>query len=302
MASGFAQKQYWLRLLGFFVSVLTVALATLPLLIGAGSTFALLYMPCHDSNVTPAEYGYAWEDIIVQTRAGDSFRGYFISGANGATVIMPPAMASGRGSRLHEAAVLLRHGYAVFAYESRRCAGQGPLTLGFREVEDVADAVDYLVTRPDVDPERIGVHGFSSAGATAIMATARLPALRAVVAEGGYGDFVENTIGSSNACGLTAYFELGFSWSTQLTYRLITGLDMDQLSPRRVISDIAPRPILLIYGSRERSLIGGRQQKAAAGTNAELWIVPEAGHGNYLTIAPEAYEARVVEFFDQALR
>ena len=31
----------------------------------------------------------------------------------------------------------------------------GPLTLGYAEVSEVADAVDYLTTRREVDPERL---------------------------------------------------------------------------------------------------------------------------------------------------
>jgi pimeloyl-ACP methyl ester carboxylesterase len=78
-------------------------------------------------------------------------------------------------------------------------------------------------------------------------------------------------------------------------------MDINQLSPVDVIGDIAPRPILLIYGSQEISLPGGRRQKAAAGDNAKLWIVEGAGHGNYVDVASAEYERRVVTFFDEAL-
>jgi pimeloyl-ACP methyl ester carboxylesterase len=178
----------------------------------------------------------------------------------------------------------------------------GPLSLGYYEVDEVVDALDYLVTREDVDPDRVGIYGFSSAGATAVMAAARLPDFRAVVAEGGYGSFVENALGRDRGHHLLhAYFLTLFRWATRLTYRLVTGLDLAQLSPVTVIDQIGPRPILLIYGSREVSLPGGRRQQAVAGGNAELWIVEGAGHGNYLAVAPEAYEVRIVTFFDEAL-
>lgn len=238
---------------------------------------------------------------MVQARNGGSFRGYFIPGTNGATIIVPPPFSGGRSVRLPEAAILVRHGYAIFMFESRRCAGMGPLSLGYHEVDEVADALDYLNTRADVDPTRIGIHGFSSAGATSIMATARLPELRAVVAEGGYGDFIRNSFNRHTDDIFTAYFFTLFRWAVGVTYGLVTGLDINQLSPVSVIGEIAPRPILLIYGSREVSLPGGQQQKAAAGDNAQLWIVEGAGHGNYLTVAPEAYEDHIVTFFDKAL-
>jgi hypothetical protein len=301
-SSRFKERRYWLRLIGFFVSCLFLALLSLPALMGGIFTLGLLYPPCGSGELTPSHYGYEWEDVIIVARAGGSFRGYYIPGSNGATIIMPPPFNGGRDNRLAEADRLLRHGYSVLTFESRRCAGMGPLSLGYQEVDEVADALDYLLARPEVDPDRIGVHGFSSAGATAIMAAARLPALRAVVAEGGYGDFAEDTLKPGRGKNLLSYFEVVYFAAVKLTYRLVTGIDINLLSPQDVIGQIAPRPILLIYGSQEVSLSGGRHQLAAAGDNATLWIVAGARHGNYLELAPEAYEARLVKFFDAAFK
>jgi dipeptidyl aminopeptidase/acylaminoacyl peptidase len=297
------QLRYWLRLGIFFVVTLGLALIVTPVLIGFMSMLTLLYAPCSQSHLTPVDYDLQAEVITISNSDGYRFQGYFIAGTNGATIIMPPPFASGKSVRLPEATILAKHGYAVLMFESRRCADAGPLSLGYREVDDVAAALDYLTTRSDVDSERIGIYGFSSAGATAVMAAARYPQLSAVVAEGGYGDFVNNAVGQDRRSDFLARnFIVLYRWGTYLSYRWIARLDIRMLSPVSVIDQISPRPILLIYGSREVSLAGGRQQQAAAGgENAELWIVPGAGHGNYLAIAPLAYEARVVAFFDEAL-
>jgi len=295
--------RYWLRLLGLFAFALAAALILLPVLFGFLLTYGLLHAPCQTNRQTPGDYGYAWEDVTLPARAGGRFRGYFISGSNGATILIPPTLAQGRDGRLREAALLAEHEFAVFTFEARPCAGMRPLSLGYQEVDEVADALDYLLSRRDVDPERIGIYGFSSAGATAIMAAARLPTLRAVVAEGGYGDFAEGALGLNDEPEhlLLAYFWPLYGVSTRLTYRWVAGSDIDQLSPLDVIDQIAPRPILLIYGDQELSLIGGRQQQAAAGNNAELWVVPGAGHGTYLDAAPQEYERRLTTFFERVL-
>ncbi len=280
---------------------LTIALLSLPFLLGVLSTLGLLYAPCAGDGPHPKDYGYIWENVTLDARAGGQFRGYFIHGINGATIIVPPALAGGRGSRWPQIQLLVEHGYAVFTFESRRCAGMGPLSLGYDEVNEVADVLDYLLSRPDVDPDRIGIYGFSSAGATSVMAAARLPEIDAVVAEGGYGDFVENALGQTTRRGVAGYIEWAYRWPFRPTYRWVIGHDLERLSPVSVIDQIAPRPILLIYGSREVSLAGGRAQLAAAGDNAELWVVEGAGHGDYLAVAPDEYEARLVGFFDGAL-
>jgi pimeloyl-ACP methyl ester carboxylesterase len=281
---------------------LTIALLSLPILFGFLMGLGLVYPPCGEHGFTPGDYGFDYEDVTLSARAGGRFRGYFVPGKNGATILVVPAYNTGRDGRLREAMLLARHGYGIFTFESRRCAGMGGLSLGYKEIDEVADALDYLLSHPDVDPERIGVYGFSSAGATAIMAAARLPQLKAVVAEGGYGDFAEDTFTPRVDGSLSSYIEAAFLWSVRQTYGLLTGLDINLLSPVDVIGQIAPRPILLVYGSQEVSLSGARNQLAAAGDNAELWIVEGAGHGNYFEVAPEAYEASLVNFFDQALR
>jgi hypothetical protein len=290
--------RYWRRLLAPLVAGLALAVGGTPALLGFITTYRLLNPPCGDNRQTPGDYGHSWEDITLNARAGGSFRAYFIPGSNGAAIIIPPPYGGGRGARLDEGDVLVRHGYAVFAFESRRCAGMGSLSLGYKETSEVGDALAYLQSRADLDPDRVGILGFSSAGATAIMSAAQFPAIRAVVAEGGYGDFAEGALGLGTG---STFLEKIYKESLAASYHLLTGIDIDKLSPSDVIGQIAPRPILLVYGSRERSLSGAYRQLTAAGDNAGLWVVEGAGHGNYLEVSPDDYEARIVAFFDRAL-
>jgi hypothetical protein len=87
----------------------------------------------------------------------------------------------------------------------------------------------------------------------------------------------------------------------RLGYRLTTGDDLAVLSPIGAIGQIAPRPVLLIYGTNEPGLEGARQMEAAGGSNVVLWEVPGAGHGGYVSAAPEEYPRRVIAFLDAAL-
>lgn len=293
---------YWLRLLLFFLLTLLIALLSLPLFLGAITAVGLVYAPCRESGATPGDYGLSWEEVSLPAQEGGASRGFFIPGSNGAAIIIPPTGSQGRSGRLAEAAILAQHGYAVLLYESRRCAGLGPLSLGYLEVAEVGEALDFLLAQEGVDPRRIGVYGFSTAGATSIMAAAELSQLQAIIAEGGYGDFLDNALLRHESDPLSAYFLGLHHWSLRQSYRLLIGLDLSQLSPVRVIDQIAPRPILLIYGSEEITRAGAVDQQAAAGGNADLWIVEGAGHGGYRVAAGQEYERRVVGFFDQALR
>jgi uncharacterized protein len=287
------RKRFYIQL----VIALFLVVVGLPIAAGCATTYKLLYPPCSTVSTTPGDFGLSFDDISFHASAGGTVRAFFVSGTNGATIIIIPTTRGGRGDRLHLANLFAQNGYSVLTYESRRCADMGPISLGYKEVSEVGDALAYLRTRSDVDPNRIGVTGFSSAGATAIMATARYPEIRAVLAEGGYGDLWDGAVGNDPNPLVTLY-----RWGMRGSYRLITGISIDKLSPLDVIDQIAPRPILLIYGTNEPGLPDARRQVAAAGDNAELWIVEGAGHGHYLDIAGDAYTTQVLTFFNNSLR
>lgn len=281
-----------LRLLAVAAALLALAI---PFVLGYSMMVTFTTGGCGGGD-DPRHYGLPFEEVTFPAaELQTTIAGYFIPGANGATLIVPPTGASDRGNWLHEIAVLHRHGYSALSYESRNCLGHTH-SLGYAEVAEVADALAYLRTRPDVDMARVGIHGFSTAGATAILAAARFPELRAVVAEGGYHDLVAQLRASLGG----AWYSLPYEWGARLAYRLVTGYDMSVLSPVSVIQQIAPRPILLIYSTDEPSLDGGRAQQAAAGAHASLWEVPGAGHGGYWYAAPEEFERRVIAFYDAA--
>lgn len=227
---------------------------------------------------------------------------YFIPAdpPTGASVIVLPTGNAARGDRMDEIAVYHAAGLNVLTYSSRACLDVSAVTtLGYKEAIQVGDALTYLATRSDVDQHRIAIHGFSAGGAAAIMAAAQFPAIHAVVAEGGYHDFADEVDqNASNILWFAPFFRLG----AKLDYRLTTGLDMSVLSPLSVISKIAPRPILLIYGSKEPSFNGAHLELAAAGSNATLWEVPGATHGSYIDTDPTDYKAKVTAFIMSALQ
>jgi dienelactone hydrolase len=279
--------------------VLIIAVAMLvvvPFALGVIFIRVLTTSGC-SGGVDPGTFNMLFEEVsFLSSEFKTPINAYFIPGDNGVTIIVPPSYTSGRGNLMHEIAVLHKNGYGALAYESRSCMGQN-ISLGYAEVTEVGDALDYLATRPDVDMEKIAIHGFSVGGAIATMAGARYPELKAVSAEGGYHDFSEQLSDNVEA----QWPGLGFlyEWGVHIGYRLTTGYDLSVLSPIGAIGQIAPRPILLIYGTAEPSLPGAHLQMAAAKGNAELSEVPGATHGTYQYDAPEEYERRVIGFYDR---
>jgi uncharacterized protein len=293
-------RGYWLRLFGLFIASLVVVLIVLPIGLGGLMMWGITHPGC-GRQAGPEAYNLTnYEDIAFDTAQGLRLPGYFFPGSNGATVIVIPTLASDRTLHLDDVAIFSRAGFNVLTFDSRICDGAPYHSLGYQEAEDVEAAYTYLKTRPDVDMARVSVHGFSSAGATSLFSTARIPEIRAVSAKGGYHNFAEQLGVGQQGDLMTTLIRIG----AEITYRLVTGQDVRVLSPLDAVREISPRPILLIYGSLEVSLPGARQMLAMAdssGGNAELWVVEGASHGNYLAIAGEVYEQRLVAFHSAAL-
>ncbi len=285
-----------LRAVRLAAVALVFLLLALPLGLGFAGVAGVMRSPCGPA-ADPAAYGLLYERVSFPASAlGRAVHGYFFPGTNGAAVIIPPALSSSASGQLDEVALFQRHGYSVLTYESRPCLGL-PHSLGYSEVAEVGDALAWLSARPEVDPARIAVHGFSSGGATAIMAAARFPQLAAVIAMGGYANFDQYLNEQIAGQWYAPLFRLG----ADAAYWLTAGQPMALLNPLAAVSAIAPRPLLLIYGSAEPSLAGGRQQLAAAGDAAQWWEVPGATHGSYIYTAPDEFAARTIAFLDAAL-
>jgi hypothetical protein len=297
------QRRRWLRLLIIAVSAIVLVVILLPTLLGAGMMWTLTHPGCGDDGAKP---NLPYREISIPAHAGGVYRGYFIAGTKDATIIVPPPYNSGRGGMLHEAALLAADGFNVLTFESRVCAGKSSLSLGYSEVDDVGDVLAYLRQNADnitVNMDKIALHGFSSAGATSTMAAARYPEIHALLAEGGYHD-MDSYVGISQATGI---MDSLIVFGARTAYHIATGLDVTVLSPLDAITHIPPRPIFLVYGKVEPSLSGARQQLAAVRamnpqTFIQLWEVPGAGHGGYLSsVGADEYKRHVLPFYNCAL-
>ena len=134
-----------------------------------------------------------------------------------------------------------------------------------------------------------------------IETAAETDALKAVVSDGaGARSVRENLHRESHG---VADRVLGTAMSAVTTASVVISANQ---WPALDLKDAAARitqPLLLIAAPNspngERL---NRDYARAAGDNAELWEIPEAGHVGGQTARPVEYERRVIGFFDRALR
>lgn len=291
---------YVFKLTGFTLVVMLMALVIL--LIEASRQY-VAYLTVWDCPVparTPAELGLPDARLVqIRPRPGQSLAAWYAPSRNGAAILLLQGHWQGRDGMLDEAKMLARHGYGLMLLDPHPCAGPDVVhTLGHDEVADVAAAIDFMAQQPDIDPGRIGVLGYSIGGVIAVESAARIPRIQAIVAEGNFHDLTTNITPRG---AQDTFIGSAARWLIIFFYRYYTGLDPDLVKPINSVAKISPRPLFLIAGEAEAGANHTLAQFEAAGQPKELWLVPEAGHGGYQQRWPEAYERRIIGFFDRSL-
>jgi fermentation-respiration switch protein FrsA (DUF1100 family) len=176
------------------------------------------------------------------------------------------------------------------------------VTLGGLEHLDLMSAVDYLVTRPDVDRDRIGAMGVSLGASTTLLAAADDARIKAVLDDSGFSD-APKVIGSSfeHFIGLPPFL---FAPVTLSIVHLRTGIDVGAVRPVDVIWRISPRPLLIIHCMNDTVVPPDNSDRnfAAARDPKQFWRISTGGHIDGLKVAHDEYERRVSQFFDESLR
>jgi pimeloyl-ACP methyl ester carboxylesterase len=287
---------WWRRLLLIPAGVVFAFFVIFPVGLAVFAT-NVARVPCCDT--TPADHGFAYEDVTFTSAAGHELSAWYIPTQNGAVVIMGHGAGKNRETAMPEARVLARNGYGVLLVDLEGFGdSEGRANaFGWTGARGVHAAIDYLRTRPDVDPERIGGLGLSMGGEVLLQAAGESPLLKAVVSEGGTGrttaDFGEIDDG---------WFQpiVPFHKVVGATMRLISG----EATPpplKEMVQQIGPRRVLLIAGNigEEKELMGLYLE--VGGPSFEMWTIPEPKHVGAYDLHPEEYEERVIAFLDGAL-
>ncbi len=225
-----------------------------------------------------------------------TLRGWYAPPRNGRVVIFTHGLGGNRASLLPEAIAIARHGYGVLLYDCRDSGESSgdAATWGYREADDVKDAVTYALSRPGVD--RVAILGHSVGASAVARAGAEDPRVGATILYATWTSLRDENAYKTQRRGFVARIP------ALLGYRA-SGVDVNAIHPIDDVSLIAPRPLLLVEGLSDTDTPPWVMDRiyAAAKPPKERFVVPGAEHGECFEKAPAEYEARVVAFLDRAL-
>jgi dienelactone hydrolase len=300
-------------------------------------------LAAQESAATPAK-GFAQIHFSFAAEAGQRVPGILIraegSGGKRPTVIALHGTGGNKESQLALLQSLARKGFTAVAIDGRYHGERSKAGKGSEEYQeamyrtwktgkelpflydtawDVMRLIDYLETRADVDPKRIGAIGFSKGGMEAYLAAAVDPRIAATVPCIGVQSFrwaIENNswhsrVGTFQSAIDRAAKETGSAVDAAFVRKfydkVVPGVYGEFDGPA-MVPLIAPRPLLMINGDEDpRTPMPGVKEaaanareayaKAGAGDRFELHIQEKTGH----QVRPAAVEVAVA-FFEKWLK
>lgn len=285
--------RYWFNLLvipsilGFIVYLqLTIYLLTKP-------------APSSLCCTTPLESGFPYEDVTLVAPDGAKLSGWYIPSQNSAAVILLHGYGGDRVHMMNPAKVLAEQGFGVLMYDARASGKSGGKrrSFGWQDVDDVQAAINFLQNRDDIDPDRIGILGFSTGAEIALNAAAKYAAIKATLADGA---------GFPSTGDIPAPVNLRERIthpSFALLFKVMEWeLGIEQPGPiSQVIHTISPRAVFLVSTGNDLELRQNTIYYEQASEPKEHWNVPETGHGGAFRARPEEYSEKIKDFFTRWL-
>lgn len=252
---------------------------------------------------TPADYNLAYQDVRVVTSDGLKLVGWYIPPQNGALIILQHGYKNNRAEMLNEAAMLYKHGYGLLISSVRaHDYSEGEkITFSVSEMKDLSAWYQFVIHQPEVDSERVGILGNSYGGMLAIRYASENPKIKGVVTNSAFSslnDTVETSIRFFTGLPPFPFAPLILWWGEREA-----GFRASEIDATRWISQISPRPLLLMQGGADTIISTSSGQKLfdAAGEPKELWYDADVPHAQFDTLRAQEYERRVVTFFDNAM-
>lgn len=182
---------------------------------------------------------------------------------------------------------LAARGYLAVAADYRRSIGgrYRNTLFAWRDLGDPRAVFDLVAARPDADPRRVGLLGFSQGGVYSLDIAAQTGTAAAVVAYYPVTDFEHWLAGSERAPRerwvfrfIRRHFYRQSGAKSEEEFRTM----LARASPMRHAEEIRA-PVLLVHGDHDRSAGVEESRRLAArlqelGGQVELLVIPGAGH------------------------
>lgn len=255
----------------------------------------VFFYPSRQLALSPADMLLDFEDVYVQTPDELTLHGWFIpaTGEEIGTIFFLHGNAENIANHLTSVAWLPSEGFNVFIFDYRGFGRSEGTTSIEGSLVDTEAAFSELLSREDIDQNKIIVFGQSLGASLAIYFAAHSENrgfVQAVVADSPFASYREILKEKVGQFWLSAPFRLPLSWTIPRQY-----------DPVKAVSGLTPIPLLLIHGGNDRVIPAHHSEEIfeKAAEPKRLWLVPQASHIEALRLP--SYRRKLIDFLRSRL-
>lgn len=254
--------------------------------------------------ITPKDLGLSYEEINII--AGDNIKlnSWLIKQKlnSKGTIIFLHGVGDCKIAGLRFAKLFYEDGFNVFLFDSRRHGfSEGEFcTYGFYERYDLIKAIDYLISRRDIELGNIGVFGTSMGAAIAIQTAGIDKRIKALVSENSFA-----TLRSIFDDYQKRIIKIPFHYLRNIVIKrseIIANFKAREVSPLKLVPDIHI-PILFVYSKKDKHIHYRNSIILYENTDnpKELFPIENAEHNNTWEVGGIVYQEKLLEFFNKNL-
>ncbi len=257
------------------------------IVLAAAAFVAAVYVgfraPREPETGSPADLGLPFEALSVPTTRGKRLFAWFIPAEDAApapAVVILHGWGANAEKMLPFAPPLHAAGFSVLLVDARnhgRSDGDGSSSMP-KFAEDLSHAVDFLRTRPDIDPERIAIMGHSVGAAAALLCASRRDDIAACVSLAAFAH-PEDVMRRIMARGRIPYVPIG--WLVNRVVEVAIGHRFADIAPMVTIAKVRC-PVLLGHGTADVSVPVADARmllSCADSSTCRLVELPDVDHG-----------------------
>ncbi|WP_300668987.1 alpha/beta hydrolase [Desulfoluna sp.] len=266
------------------------------LLVTTGCANGLFYQPDNRLYQTPSS---VYEEVAFQSLDGTQLTGWFLPAEAKnpvATIIHFHGNAANISNHYGFVGWLPEAGFNVFLFDYRGYGDSEGHPNRQGVFEDSVAALRYVATRTDVDPTRLIAFGQSLGGANAVSAAAATPEvpLKGVVVDSAFYSYRSIARDKIGLIPILGWFKWPLSFITATNGH----------SPGPIIARLAPTPVLIIHGTKDRVIPYAQGCRLYQDANAPkaMWTVDGGDHTDALMTHRATYRQRLVRHLLALLR
>lgn len=243
-----------------------------------------VYFPYSDIVATPADVGLQFDDVFITASDGVRLNGWFVPGESDVTLVWFHGNGGNISHRVDNIALLnsrVKANVFILDYRGYGLSEGKPSERG--TYLDAEAAISYLISRPDVDPDKVVIYGRSLGSAVAVeMASRHQP----------YGLVLEAPFTSVKAMAKLSHPVL----SSFLPLGMVVRSRYDSLSK----IDRVNSPLMVIHGDDDEIVPFemGRELFDAGNDPKRFYGVSGGGHNNAYVVGGNEYFDAIKTFVD----